>query len=164
MYYAKCKLHKRVYNVTCHNVIYIIDYLSHLINMVTVTTETQEDCGFCDNQRVKILCQKGITLMLCRYSCLITVELGPCLCMRLTMDLIVQKMIVAIYLHAFVLQSNALKRNIYDKYHVYLYQDSVWLDLVHPLELRRHSCYNVAFLEITIFRISATIRSGSDKY
>lgn len=98
MYYAKCKLHKRVYNVTCHNLIYIIDYLSHLINMVTVTTETQEDCGFCDNQRVKILCQKGITLMLCRYSCLITVELGPCLCMRLTMDLIVQKMI-AIYLH-----------------------------------------------------------------
>lgn len=70
--------HKRVYNVTYHNVIYIIDYLSHLINMVTVTTETQEDCGFCDNQRVKILCQKGITLMLCRYSCLITVELGPC--------------------------------------------------------------------------------------
>lgn len=123
--------HKRVYNVTCHNVIYIIDYLSHLINMVTVTTETQEDCGFCDNQRVKILCQKGITLMLCRYSCLITVELGPCLCMRLTMDLIAQKMIIAIYLHVFVLQSNALKRNIYYTYHVYLYQDSVWLDLVH---------------------------------
>lgn len=131
MYYAKCKLHKRVYNVTCHNLIYIIDYLSHLINMVTVTTETQEDCGFCDNQRVKILCQKGITLMLCRYSCLITVELGPCLCMRLTMDLIAQKMIIAIYLHVFVLQSNALKRNIYYTYHVYLYQDSVWLDLVH---------------------------------
>lgn len=105
--------------------IYIIDYLSHLINMVTVTTETQEDCGFCDNQRVKILCQKGITLMLCRYSCLITVELGPCLCMRLTMDLIAQKMIIAIYLHVFVLQSNALKRNIYYTYHVYLYQDSV---------------------------------------
>lgn len=93
--------------------------------MVTVTTETQEDCGFCDNQRVKILCQKGITLMLCRYSCLITVEFCPCLCMRLTMDLIAPKMIVAIYLHVFVLQSNALKRNIYYTYHVYLYQDSV---------------------------------------
>lgn len=77
------------------------------------------------------LCQKGITLMLCRYSCLITVEFCPCLCMRLTMDLIAQKMIIAIYLHVFVLQSNALKRNIYYTYHVYLYQDSVWLDLVH---------------------------------
>lgn len=47
------------------------------------------------------------------------------------MDLIAQKMIIAIYLHVFVLQSNALKRNIYYTYHVYLYQDSVWLDLVH---------------------------------
>lgn len=39
MYYVKCKLYKRVYNVICYNVIYIIDYLFYLINMVIVIIE-----------------------------------------------------------------------------------------------------------------------------
>lgn len=41
MYYVKCKLYKRVYNVICYNFIYIyiIDYLFYLINMVIVIIE-----------------------------------------------------------------------------------------------------------------------------